>query len=367
MSSPPSTSAAGPRDASAREVALASAAAALASGSLVLAATETVYGLFANATDAGAVARLSVRAGDLPAAWHAARVRDVVERLALPEGPHRRAVERLAPGPVTFIAEVDAEREAAITRALGAVEGAAVGRGVVVARVPEPSFAAELLEHTRCPVVGRSIAALGLGDGRYPPELSGARREELGIGAVLEDGPTRYGKGSTLVRLRPGGGVEIEREGALPARRVRALLARRILFVCSGNTCRSPMAAALARDLLGGPEGGFEVGSAGVSAGAGGAMTPEARAALESMGVRAGHHESAGVTRAKLAEADAVFAMTRAHLGAITAIEPGARAMLLDPGGGEIDDPIGGPLEVYIRTAQRMRTLIEDRLRELGP
>src|SRR5690606_36509050 len=86
---------------------------------------------------------------------------------------------------------------------------------------------------------------------------------------VIDDGPTLYAKGSTTVRIGAGGSIRVDQTGALSEREILAHLERTILFVCTGNTCRSPMAEAIARDLIAkSPRTGIttNVASAGVSA-----------------------------------------------------------------------------------------------------
>jgi protein-tyrosine-phosphatase len=97
-------------------------------------------------------------------------------------------------------------------------------------------------------------------------------------------------------------------------------------------------------------------------------MTPEARDALEEMGIDAGPHRSKGLTRAMLREADVVFAMTRGHLEAIIATDPSSagKVKLMDPGGSDVPDPIGGPIEDYRQTARSLRTMIQKRLDEIA-
>jgi protein-tyrosine-phosphatase len=88
---------------------------------------------------------------------------------------------------------------------------------------------------------------------------------------------------------------------------------KRVLFVCTGNTCRSPLAEALFREAVK-DRGDYSVGSAGVSATAGTRMSPETAAILKKLGVETRQFASRPVSEKLLAEATHVFAMTRGHL-----------------------------------------------------
>ncbi|MHC4108181.1 MAG: arsenate reductase/protein-tyrosine-phosphatase family protein, partial [Planctomycetota bacterium] len=135
---------------------------------------------------------------------------------------------------------------------------------------------------------------------------------------------------------------------------------RTILFVCTANTCRSPLAEAIARHWidkgrLGNPSAVF-VASAGVAAVAGHPPTHEAIAALAAMGI---DHDgrSKPLTAEMIRNADAVFCMTPAHVATALAMvsdtpEHQAKVELLDPGE-HIDDPIGMGQPVYDALAKR--------------
>src|SRR5262249_43476051 len=96
-----------------------------------------------------------------------------------------------------------------------------------------------------------------------------------------------------------------------------------ILFVCTGNTCRSPLAQAMCARLLADrlgcepadlPARGFSVQSAGLAAMIGAEATAEAVAVAREMGADLSGHKSQPLTRELLAQTDLLFTMTQAHL-----------------------------------------------------
>jgi protein-tyrosine-phosphatase len=137
---------------------------------------------------------------------------------------------------------------------------------------------------------------------------------------------------------------------------------RVILFVCSGNTCRSPMAAAIANSLSNGI-----AHSAGLTARDGTPMTVEAQTSLRTLGVSHAPHVARPLTPQLVDTADVIFTMTRAHREALVSAYPHAasRTHAIDPNG-DVADPIGGPQDGYDTTATRLHDLVRMRFTDLG-
>jgi protein-tyrosine phosphatase len=187
-----------------------------------------------------------------------------------------------------------------------------------------------------------------------------ARRLGDVVGLVVDAGAVP-GAAPTVVRATAAGYAVVE-PGAFAPREIERLAARIVLFVCTGNTCRSPLAEGLAKkalaDRLGCPADelparGFWVLSAGVAAYAGGPASAESVVVAAEFGADLSGHFSRPVNPQLLLAADDVIAMTRSHLDALAAYYPGAGpAGRLLCGEDDLDDPIGADEEVYRECAR---------------
>ncbi|MEM7387297.1 MAG: ribose 5-phosphate isomerase B, partial [Verrucomicrobiota bacterium] len=149
-------------------------------------------------------------------------------------------------------------------------------------------------------------------------------------------------------------------------------LRKKILFVCTGNICRSPMAEALFRDLTKEREGEFEISSAGVATFDGQMPSEHCLEALEERGIDASGQRSQSLSEKLVAEQDFIFTMTQGHLHALTSIFPSAddKSYLVCEFsehngviGADVPDPIGQGLSAYKATRATLETALPKLLR----
>ncbi len=329
----------------ARAAIVAEAARILLDGGVVVLPTDTVYGLAAHPGHPGAVARiyaLKGRAEEKPLALLASREEALATLGGVLSPAARRLAQRFWPGALTIVADC-----------AGRAEGV---------RIPDHALARAVIE-----ACGGLLRVTSANLSGAPPALTAAdalRYVGAGADLVIDGGAAGGGTASTVVRDGPGG-LSILRAGAIPAAAIEAAAAQgasrpaspgvplRLLFVCSGNTCRSPMAETLMRARLA-PSGRWRVGSAGTQAVEGLPASHLAQQALAELGLSAAGHRSQSLTPELVREAGLVVAMGRQHFERIIACSPAARDKVFLLGRfapcGEvldIDDPAGGALECY--------------------
>ena len=136
----------------------------------------------------------------------------------------------------------------------------------------------------------------------------------------------------------------------------------RVVFICTGNTCRSPMAEGLSRNIFG---SGIQVESAGLASWEGEGASGQAVQVLKEKGIDISSHQSRLVSREILAEADFIIPMTKNHEIQLKGAFPEFSSKIKRLGAWnragdsqDIRDPWGGSVETYRQCAKEIEILL---------
>jgi protein arginine phosphatase len=348
---------------------------ALVEGRIVALPTETVYIAAASGLSDKAVTRLAALRGgqfDGPAALAVRSTDEVLDYVPQIPAVGQRLARRCWPGPVTLQLP-DAHPESAVHRLPPRVRAAVLPEGELRLRVPAHELVLRILRLLAGPIVMTGARRSQDADAVTAEDVLAYLGRDVDV--VLNDGRCKFAQRSSIVRVDDQG-FTIVRPGVLSEANLKRLASFMIVFVCTGNTCRSPMAEMLLKKRIADRLGckiqqledrGVVVTSAGISAGPGGRSAEEAIETLKVRGLDLSQHETQPLTDRVVRFADLILTMTRGHREAILGQWPEAepRVHLISRGRGDVSDPIGGPLDQYRRCAEQLDAFLEAWMDEL--
>jgi tRNA threonylcarbamoyl adenosine modification protein (Sua5/YciO/YrdC/YwlC family) len=328
--------------------------------------TDTVYGLGVDAENRKAVTRLyqaKNRSSTKPLVLFIAEKKKVSYFAQSISLKAKRLIREGWPGPLTLIFKAASFCPPALINEEGKV-------GI---RFPAHPIPQGIIKKGKFPLATTSANISGKKSPLKLQEINRTLKNKIDL--LIDGGESPLGKESTVIDVT-GFSPRLIREGYLSWEKIKTLWDREedILLVCTGNTCRSPMAEGLLKRAWDEKnKRKIKIHSAGINTISGLKPTEFAIKAMKHQDIDISSHLSVPLTREIVEEADLILVMERRHREKICEICPSAKDkvfLLKEFGLGreeEIIDPTGGSLKSYRKCAAEIKEAIKGVVKKLNP
>ena len=274
-------------------------------GNLVIFPTETVYGIAADWANPLAMKRLrevKKRSADKPFSVMISQ-KELIRNYTSYDAPQLyKLIDKYWPGPLTVIVPADK------------------GASTIGIRIPDHPVALKLVQNAHCTIAAPSANF----EGNPPPTTCEEALRDLDglVDLAVDSGKVDIGTASTIVDFTQDKPTVV-RDGVIKQQDVDDVTGKKtVLFVCTGNSCRSVMAEYLLRKMLKG-RGDVAIASAGTGVIFPTSASQEAINVLREQNIDAHEHQSQSVTNILLKKSDLIFVMTRSHREQVLERVPG--------------------------------------------
>jgi len=338
----------------------------LNAGQIVAFPTETVYGIAANSSDTDAVAKLfdvKSRSTGKPMSLAIGYDYSLDNYAQNPTAIMHRLARRCWPGPLTMVIQAT-EQVAGLSNESRELLAPNNWLGL---RVPSNEVLLSVLDQLDEPLVLTSANKSDQADATTAIEV--AEQLDDNVQLILDGGPTKIGTPSTVIKVH-NDYIEILRSGALSRDQIQTALQLEIVIVCTGNTCRSPMAEMLLKNKMATANDipidqlvkhGIHICSAGIAANNGSPAADQAINVLGKQDLDLTCHSSQPLSYVAANSADLILTLSHSHQQAIVNEWPefADKTSLLAHDGSSVGDPIGGSYEIYQQCAAQIDTHLD--------